>query len=99
MGTATTSLKLPEKLKEKVGELATGVAQTPHAYMVGAIAERVARDEKRRDLLQSAERSAAHFKRTGVAYAHADVKRYFLDRSEGKPAAKPKPRKVPRGER
>ena len=95
----TTSLKLSDKLKEKVGELATGMAQTPHAYMVEAIAERVARDEKRRDLLQSAERSAAHFKRTGVAYAHADVKRQFLQTAEGRKASKPKPRKVPRAER
>lgn len=96
---ATTSLKLPEQLKEKVGKLASGVAQTPHAYMVAAIAERVERDEKRRDLLQSAERSAAHFKRTGIAYAHADVKRHILERSAGKSSAKPKPRKVPRSER
>lgn len=95
----TTSLKLPDPLKEKIGELAAGVAQTPHAYMVEAIAERVARDEKRRDLLQSAERSAVHFKRTGVVYTHADVKRHFLQAAEGRKAVKPKPRKVPRGER
>ena len=95
----TTSLKLPDPLKEKVGELAAGVAQTPHAYMVEAIAERVARDEKRRELLQSAERASAHFMRTGVAYAHADVKRHILERSEGRMSAKPKPRKVSRSER
>lgn len=99
MGSNTTSLKLPEALKQKVGELATGVAQTPHAYMVEAIAERVARDEKRRDLLQSAKRSAAHFQRTGVAYAHTDVMAYFLDKSAGRKVAKPKPRKIPRSER
>lgn len=99
MGINTTSLKLPDALKEKVGELAAGVAQTPHAYMVEAIAERVARDEKRRDLLQSAERSAAHFARTGVAYTHADVKRYFVAKSEGATATKPKPHKVARSKR
>jgi predicted transcriptional regulator len=95
----TTSLKLPPDLKEKVGDLAQGVAQTPHAYMVEAIAEKVVRDEKRRDLLRAAERSAAHFQRTGIAYAHKDVKRFFMQGAAGKTPAKPKPRKVPRGER
>jgi predicted transcriptional regulator len=95
----TTSLKLPDDLKDKVGELAPGAAQTPHAYMVEAIAERVARDEKRRHLLQAAERSAAQFQRTGIAYAHVDVKRYVVGTAEGRKMAMPKPRKVPRGER
>lgn len=96
---STTSLKLPDELKQKIAELAPGVAQTPHAYMVEAIAERVARDEKRRNLLEAAERSAAHFRRTGIAYAHEDVMRHFLAKSQGKAAGKPKPRKVPRTER
>jgi len=54
MGNTTTSLKLTDELKEKVGELAHGVAQTPHAYMVEAIAEKVARDEKRREFIDAA---------------------------------------------
>ncbi len=95
----TTSLKLPEDLKEKVGALAHGVAQTPHAYMVEAIAERVARDEKRQEFFRAARQSAAEFKRTGVAYAHKDVMRYFLNKAAGKKAAKPKRLRIPRSER
>ena len=99
MPKTTTSLKLPDSLKNKVGSLAHGVAQTPHAYMIDAIAEKVARDEKRREFLKSARQSAAEFKRTGVAYAHSDVMRYFLKRAAGKKAAKPKPVRIPRSER
>jgi predicted DNA-binding protein len=95
----TTSLKLPDELKEKVAALAPGVAQTPHAYMVEAIAEKVARDEKRRDLLNSARVSAAHFRRTGIAYAHKDVKRYFLEKAAGKRSPKPKRIRAPRTQR
>ena len=95
----TTSLKLPEDLKDKVATLAQGVAQTPHAYMVEAIAEKVARDEKRQDFLESARRSEAHFKRTGIVYTHDDVKRYLLDKAAGKNPAKPKPIRIPRSER
>ena len=99
MASTTTSLKLPGDLKKKVAGLAHGVAQTPHAYMVEAIAEKVARDEKRRAFLEAGEASLAHFKRTGIAYTHADVKRYLLGVVAGKKPRKPKPIKVPRDQR
>ena len=99
MAGTSTSLKLTDALKEKVAELAHGVAQTPHAYMVEAIAEKVARDEKRQAFLKSAEASLANFKRTGIAYTHADVKRYLLDTVAGKKPRRPKPIKVPHGQR
>ena len=95
----TTSLKLPADLKEKVSELAHGVAQTPHAYMVEAIAERVARDEKRRKFLESGLEAAARFKRTGIVYAHKDAIRYVRARAGGKKARKPRPVRVPPAER
>ncbi len=95
----TTSLKLPADLKERIAELTHGVAQTPHAYMVEAIAEKVARDEKRREFLESARKSSEHFQRTGTAYAHEDVMRYFLAKAAGRKPAKPKPLRVPRSKR
>jgi len=90
----TTSLKLPDDLKERIAELAIGVAQTPHAYMVEAIAQKVARDEKRRDFLEAGRESLEEFQRTGVAYAHDDVWRHVRARLEGKRAAKPRPLKL-----
>jgi predicted transcriptional regulator len=96
---STTSIKLSDELKEKVSTLAQGVAQTPHAYMVEAIAERVARDEKRRSFIDAAQRSLAEFKRTGIAYTHDDVMKYFVARASGKNPPRPKPIKVPRAKR
>lgn len=96
---STTSIKLPDELKEKISALAQGVAQTPHAYMVEAIAERVARDERRRAFVDAANRSLAEFKRTGIAYTHGDVKSYILDKAARKSPRKPKPVKVPRAKR
>jgi len=95
----TTSLKLPPYLKDKVSELAHGVAQTPHAYMVEAIAEKVARDEKRRDFVESGVAAAADFKRTGVAYSHKEAMRYVRARAKGKKVRRPKPIRVPAAER
>ncbi len=95
----TTSLKLPDELKEKIADLTHGVAQTPHAYMVEAIAQKVARDEKRRSFFEDAKRALEHFQRTGIAYRGEDVHRYFLDKVAGKKPRKPKPIKVPRAKR
>ena len=99
MVTGTTSLKLPEDLKDRIATQAHGVAQTPHAYMVEAIAEKVGRDEKRQEFIDSARESVAHFKRTGIAYALEDVEPYILKRAAGKKAARPKPIKIPRSQR
>ena len=96
---STTSLKLPDELKDKIATLAEGVAQTPHAYMVDAIAEKVARDEKRRKFVDDADRSLKEFKRTGIAYTHADVEKYILDKASGRIPRKPKPIKIPRARR
>jgi predicted transcriptional regulator len=96
---STTSLKLSDELKEKIGKLAQGVAQTPHAYMVDAIARKVERDEKRQDFINAALASAAETKRTGIAYAHDDVWDYILKKARGQKARKPKPIKLPKSKR
>lgn len=96
---ATTSLKLPEPLKKKIAELSHGLAQTPHAYMVEAIAERVVRDEKRRSFLEAGAESLRHFERTGIAYTFEDVSRYIRALAAGKKPKRPKPIRVPRSQR
>jgi len=95
----TTSLKLPADLKEKVSTLAHGVAQTPHAYMVEAIAEKVARDEKRGQFLTSGLAAEAQFKRTGLVYPHKEAMAYLRARASGKKTRKPRPVRIPRSER
>lgn len=95
----TTSIKLPDPLKEKISDLAKGVAQTPHAYMVEAIAEKVARDEKRQSLLESAVESERQLRKTGIAYTHEEVAQYARDRAAGKKVKRPRPIRIPRAER
>jgi predicted transcriptional regulator len=82
-----------------VSELAHGVAQTPHAYMVEAIAEKVARDEKQRQFIESGNAAATEFKRTGVAYSHKEAMRYARARAKGRKARRPQPIRVPAAER
>lgn len=95
----TTSLKLPDALKEKIATIAAEAEQTPHAYLVAAIAEKVARDEKRGEFLAAAARSDADFRRTGTAFSHEDVWRYLRARAGAKKPWLPRAIKVPRSDR
>ena len=95
----TTSLKLSAELKEKVGSLARGVAQTPHAYMVQAIEQKVARDEKRQEFIEGARASAKETARTGLAYLHDDVWGYLSRKARGQKARRPTPVKLPKSKR
>lgn len=90
----TTSLKLPEELKEKVAELARGVAQTPHAYMVDAIAERVALDELRRGFVERASQSRDAFARSGQAFRLEEVAAHYRAKLAGAESRRPRVAKV-----
>ena len=56
-------------------------------------------DEKRRAFIDAANQSLQDFRRTGIAYTHADVMNYVLDKAAGKNPQKPKPIKVSRAKR
>lgn len=95
----TTSIKLPEDLKERLGKVAQRLEQTPHAYMVQAISEKVERDEKWQDFLASAQKSREEFKRTGIVYPFEEVRKYILAKAQGKKVRRPKPVRIPKSER
>ena len=88
---ASTTLKLPEALKERIAPLAKAAGKTPHAWMVEAIETQANLAEKRRRFVDDALASAAEYNRTGVAYAADDVREYFLAKISGKKPARPKP--------
>ena len=90
----TTSLKLPGDLKDRVGQVASRVEQTPHAYMVQAISEKVERDEKRQAFWQDGLKSLEEFKRTGTGYRLEDVEKYIIAKTQGKKVRRPKPIRV-----
>ena len=68
-------------------------------YMVEAIADKVARDEKRRAFIDDAAKSLSDFKRTGLAYTHEQVWDYLSMKAAAKKAPKPKPVHIPRSKR
>jgi predicted transcriptional regulator len=88
---ASTTLKLPETLKERIAPLAKAAGKTPHAWMVEAIETQANLAEMRKRFVDGALASLAEYKRTGFAYAADDVREYFDAKVAGKKPARPKP--------
>jgi predicted transcriptional regulator len=86
----TTTLKLSPELKTRVARVAKDAGQTPHAFMVEAIAERTDLAEKRRTFVADALREKEEFERTGLGYAMEEVHAYYRARIQGKKAPKPR---------
>ncbi len=80
---ATTSLKLPEPLKERVAKLAEATGKTSHAFMVEAITVETERTEKYQAFMQSALDAKKNFDETGMAYDADEVHAYMRAKIQG----------------
>ena len=89
MGTTATSLKLPADLKERLHEIAERAGQSPHAYMVAALQEKVAQDELAQRFLSDARAADHALRRDGKGYPAADVHDYIERRLVGATAKRP----------
>jgi predicted transcriptional regulator len=85
----TTSLKLPDTLKQRIGVLAEAAGKTPHAFMVEALTEQTERSEKHREFLQSAIAAKQDFEQTGISYNADSVHVYLKAKLRGESPARP----------
>jgi hypothetical protein len=87
---STTSLKLPEDVKQLAVAAAKQQGVTPHAFMVDAIRAAAANAERRAQFVADAVASRKDAVETGVGYAAEDVHTYLRARAQGKSPPKPK---------
>lgn len=88
------SLRIPEEIKKRVEKLAQARDTTAHAFMVGAIEERLLAEETRAEYHAEATVRLSQMKKTGKGIPAAEVFDYLRKRVQGKPAARPKARKI-----
>ncbi|NBC49448.1 MAG: hypothetical protein GVY22_16040 [Gammaproteobacteria bacterium] len=88
---ATTSLKLPNELKQRAVVAAQQQDISPHAFMVAAIAQAVATAEQRATFIAAAKSARCETLADGAGFAADDVHAYFRARAGGEEAAKPEP--------
>jgi predicted transcriptional regulator len=89
---AATSLKLSDRLKERIASLVKGTDKTAHAFMVEAIEQAAEREELRRRFAAEAETAERDTEASGRAYDASSVFDYLEARARGKRVARPRPR-------
>jgi predicted transcriptional regulator len=87
---STTSLKIPEDVKELAVAAARQQGVTPHAFMVDAIRAAATNAQRRARFVADAIASREEAIETGNGYAAEDVHAYLQARVQGKSAHKPK---------
>lgn len=76
----TTSLKLPEDLKQKAAAVAFDLGTTPHAFMVDAIRKATAAAEKHADFVLQAKAARKKMLKSGTGYDADEVHAYLRQR-------------------
>ena len=77
---STTSLKLPEDLKQRAASLALELGVTPHAFMVDAIRKAAAAAEKHAEFVAQAKTARKNMLATGKGFAANEVHLHLRER-------------------
>ena len=88
---ATTTLKLPAALKDRIAPLAESAGKTPHAWMVEAIEAQAGAAEKRQRFVAAALAASSRVKKTGLVFRSEDVHAYIRAKAAGGKPRRPKP--------
>lgn len=86
---STTSIKLPEELKERAASAAQELGLSTHAFMVEAIKQATEQTEIRAQFVEEALAARAEMLETGVGYDANDVHSYLRKRLQDKETPRP----------
>jgi predicted transcriptional regulator len=89
---AATSLKLPDDLKRRLARLARDAGQTPHAFMVEALAREAQRAELRERFVAEAADSERQTMESGKSHSLEAVFGYLEAKLAGKKVKTPRAR-------
>ncbi|MBK8764954.1 MAG: hypothetical protein IPM01_10150 [Burkholderiaceae bacterium] len=93
----TTTLKLPEDLKDRIAPLAAAQGKSPHAWMVDALQAQVALADMRSTFVADALAAAEQIDQGGALYAGEEVAAYLRGAWERAAAAPPPAKAAPWG--
>jgi predicted transcriptional regulator len=91
---STTSLKLPDELKQKASAAAIDLGVTPHAFMVEAIRKATLAAEKQAAFINDAQAARAATLESGLGYAAHEVHQHLRNRIKEKMDAASKKKTV-----
>ncbi len=93
---STTTIRLPDALKERVAHAAAHCNQTAHSFILEAIAEKTEREERRQQLEEAADRRYANILASGETIAWDEMRTYLEAKLAGQNPALPQARKLAR---
>ena len=93
---STTTIRLPQELKERVARAAERSGVTAHSFILDAIAEKAEQEELRSDFRATAEERYAEIAKAGKTIPWHEMRQYMERRITGQKPTRPKPKKVAR---
>jgi predicted transcriptional regulator len=88
---ATTTIRLPPKLRARVSALAKQTGRSAHSHILEAIERHTAYEEQMRNLIREAIEADAEIESTGEVYRAEDVNAWMQRRAKDPSAKLPKP--------
>ncbi len=88
---ATTTIRLPPKLRARLASLAKQTGRSAHSLIVEAVERHAAYEEQMRDLVKEALAADAEIERTGRVYRAEDVHAWIERLARGEKVPRPKP--------
>ena len=86
---STTSLKLPQKLKDRAVALAKKRGISTHAFLLGAIEKATEAEEARMRMITAAKKALTKTLKSGKGYAADEVHQYIRSRVRNKQVKRP----------
>jgi predicted transcriptional regulator len=88
---ATTTIRLPPKLRARLGSLAKQTGRSAHSLIVEAVERHAAYEEQLRSLVKEALAADADIEKTGEVYRAEDVHAWMSRLALGEAGGRPKP--------
>lgn len=89
---ATTSIKLPDELKDRVRSIAQARGKSAHAFLLESVQNAVEAAERQISFLADADAAYRQMRETGEGYKAGDVHDYLRARVRGEPSSRPQPK-------
>jgi predicted transcriptional regulator len=89
--TTTTSLKLPEALKEQIAQAAAREGKTAHALMVETLQSAMDDARMREEFHREAQEAHEDMLRTNICYSHEEISKWMRAKVRGDNKARPNP--------
>ncbi|MBK8015497.1 MAG: ribbon-helix-helix protein, CopG family [Betaproteobacteria bacterium] len=92
----TTTIRIPEQLKERVARAAERSGKSAHSFILEAISEKAEFEEQRVDFVATAEKRYDAIVASGKTIPWAEMREYLARRVEGEVVPRPKARRPAR---